>query len=180
MKDAIEEARSGRSTCKTCKKKIAKGELRFGVAYKSRYDEGDNFSYAWHHLPCAAKALPEKVKPILADYEGDVSDRVELEKIIAEAPPKKVKEKRSYPYAERAPTGRSKCIGCGKPIGKGDFRFIVEREVDAGAFIAMAPGKVHVKCIGEFVDSLDWEAIAENSKLDEPEIALLRKEQGAL
>jgi hypothetical protein len=180
MENVIETARSGRAACRTCKEKIAKGELRFGVAYKSRYDEGDKFSFAWHHLPCAAKAQPDKLGPTLAAYQGEVSNRAELEKLIAEAPPKKVKEKRSYPYAERAPTARSKCIGCGDLIGKGDFRFVVEREVDAGSFVAMASGNVHLKCIGGFLDSIDWEAIAKNSKLEETDLTSLQKEYGAL
>lgn len=179
MENTIEEARSAQSSCRTCKKKIAKGELRFGVPYKSRYDEGDKFSFAWHHLPCAAKALPDKLEPTLGAYQGEVSNRGELEKLIAEAPPKKVKEKRSYPYAEKAPSARSKCIGCGDLIGKGDFRFVVEREVDAGSFIAMAPGFVHAKCIGDFLDSIDWEILAKNSKLEEADLASLRKEYGA-
>jgi len=179
MKNTIEEARSGRSKCRTCKEKIAKGDLRFGVAYKSRYDEGDTFSLAWHHLPCAAKTLPDKLKPILDEYQGDVSNRGELEKLIAETPPKKVKEKRSYPYAERAPSARSKCFGCGELIGKGDFRFVIEQEVDAGSFIAMAPKFVHVKCVGEFLDSIDWDAITKNSKLEEADLAALRQEHDA-
>jgi len=180
MEDRIERARSGRSACRTCKEKIAKGELRFGVAYKSRYDEGDKFSFAWHHLPCAARAAPDKLKATLDAYEGEVSNRGELEKLAAEALPKKVKEKRSYPYAERAPSARSKCIGCDGLIDKGHFRFVVEREVDAGSFMALAPGFVHIKCVGGFLDSIDWDAIAQNSKLEETDLTALRKEYSAL
>jgi hypothetical protein len=179
MEDTIERARSGRSACRTCKEKIAKGELRFGVAYKSRYDEGDKFSFAWHHLPCAAKAAPEKLKATLDACQEEVPNRGELEALIAEAPPKKVKEKRSYPYAERAPSARSKCFGCGELIDKGHFRFVIEQEVDAGAFTAMAAKFVHVKCVGDFVDAIDWEAIAANSKLKEAEIKVLRQQHDA-
>ncbi len=46
----VETAPSGRSTCRSCGEKIARGELRLGFADAS----GDYDVYRWHHLHCAA------------------------------------------------------------------------------------------------------------------------------
>jgi len=175
----IETSKSSRSSCRVCKKKIDKDELRFGVAYQSRYDQEGQFSFAWHHMPCAAKAAPEKLKPSLDAYEGELSNRAELEKLIAEAPPKKVKEKRAFPYAEKAPSGRSKCIECGKLIEKATFRFVVEREVDAGAFTAMTSGFLCRPCGPAYIGTIDWEAIKANSKLEDADLGALQAECAA-
>ena len=48
MGNVIEEAKSGRASCRTCKKAIAKGELRFGEEAPNAF--GDTPSMRWHHL----------------------------------------------------------------------------------------------------------------------------------
>jgi hypothetical protein len=53
-----------------------------------------------------------------------------------------------YPYAERARSGRSKCIGCGEKIEKGAVRVAVERELDDVAYRGRAPAYCHVDCMG--------------------------------
>ena len=37
MANVIEEAKSGRASCRTCKKTIAKGELRLGVETANQF-----------------------------------------------------------------------------------------------------------------------------------------------
>ena len=37
-----------------------------------------------------------------------------------------------FPYTDRAPTGRAKCMQCEEPIAKDSFRVAVEREIDTG------------------------------------------------
>src|SRR5258708_659283 len=128
MAHTIEEAKSGRAACRTCKKPIAKGELRFGEEVPSLYAEGTSF--LWHHVACAATKKPKQLTEALAAFAGEVPDRAELEKTI-EANAAKVKEKPTrYPWAERAPTSRSRCLACEEGIEKATLRIAVEREVE--------------------------------------------------
>ena len=54
----IEGARSSRSKCKSCRKKIEKGILRLGILIEGPYGIG----YLWHHLTCAAKRRLDDVE----------------------------------------------------------------------------------------------------------------------
>jgi len=147
MNGVLENAKSGRAKCVKCKKPIAKGELRFGeeVAY------GDHASYRWYHLDCGVIACPVELEQTLVSYEeetGPLENRDELLAEIAKAK-KKVKPK-TYPYAERAPTGRAKCIQCEEKIAKDAFRIAVEREVDTGAFTTTSTGYLHPACAASY------------------------------
>ena len=55
MANVIEEAKSSRATCRTCRQKIEKGALRFGEETLNQFDTEGGTSYFWHHLPCAAQ-----------------------------------------------------------------------------------------------------------------------------
>eukprot|EP01083_Nonionella_stella_P001986 5715_1 len=46
----VEYAKSGRSTCKLCKTKIAKDDCRFGNITRSRFHDG--FETSWMHMTC--------------------------------------------------------------------------------------------------------------------------------
>jgi hypothetical protein len=143
MAHLIEESKSNRATCRTCKQKIDKGILRFGEETPSQYDEGGT-SYFWHHLLCAAGKKPALVKEALATFTGTVPDRAALDAALANAKPKA--SERAYPWAERAATGRSTCLQCEAAIEKGALRVAVEREVDTGAFVRKGPGYLHAGC----------------------------------
>ena len=54
----IEYARSSRSRCKTCQRKIDQGAPRLGVLVDGRYGPG----HMWHHLTCAGKRMLDKVE----------------------------------------------------------------------------------------------------------------------
>ena len=54
----LESARSSRSKCRTCKRKIEKGKLRLGILIEGPFGEG----YLWHHLTCAARRRIEDVE----------------------------------------------------------------------------------------------------------------------
>src|SRR5688572_1393776 len=127
MANIIEESKSSRATCRSCRQKIEKAALRFGEETPNAFDPEGGPAYAWHHLLCAAKKKPAEVKAALATFTGNVPNREELEKTLAEA---KDTTKPPFPYAERAPTGRSKCLVCEALIEKGDLRVAIEREVD--------------------------------------------------
>ena len=103
----IEAARSSRSRCRTCRRKIDKGLLRLGVLLEGPYGTG----YLWHHLTCAAKRSPEDVEEAYAERaweEGlEVPPLEELRGIREKAEEKRATKKQA-PYVERAPTGRSR------------------------------------------------------------------------
>jgi poly [ADP-ribose] polymerase 1 len=144
----IEEAKSGRATCRTCRQKIDKGQLRFGEETANAFDPDGGKSYFWHHLACAAKKKPALVKPVLAAFTGTIPNREEIDALLASA---KESDKPTFPYAERAPTGRSKCLACDEPIEKGALRVAIEREVDTGSFMTKGAGYLHAGCAPDHV-----------------------------
>lgn len=153
MANLIEASKSNRATCRTCKQKIDKSVLRFGDEIANQFDPDGGSAYVWHHLECAAGRMPAKVKEALAAFTGAVPERDKLEAILA-APPtaaaRKAGPKATYPYAELAATGRSKCMHCDEAIEKGTYRVAVEREVDTGTFSSTGPGYLHPACAAEY------------------------------
>ena len=148
MADTIEPAKSGRAACRTCKQPIQKGELRFGEEVPNMFAEGEP-TYQWHHLGCAATKKAGKLKAALAAFAGDVPGKEALLKTVEE---NAAKEKpATFPYAERASTGRSKCQECEQPIGKGELRVAVEREVETGSFTRKGAGYLHLACAPKHV-----------------------------
>jgi hypothetical protein len=147
MGHVIEAAKSGRARCRKCREAIAKGELRFGEEIPNTFADDGRMSYRWYHLMCGARACPKEMEEALAEYEGDVENRAELEREIDAA--KRKQKPKTFPYAELAPSGRSKCLLCGEKIGKGELRVAVEREVDTGSFVTTSAGYLHPGCAAE-------------------------------
>jgi Poly(ADP-ribose) polymerase and DNA-Ligase Zn-finger region len=145
MAHTIEVAKSGRASCKACKQSIAKGDLRFGEEFNNQFSDSGGTSYRWHHLACAAKKLPLALKGALELYDGEVPNRAEIDATIEAA---KAKAKpASFPYADHASTGRSKCIACHEPIAKGALRVAIEREIDTGMVQTKGAGYMHPACV---------------------------------
>ncbi|HSO39969.1 MAG TPA: hypothetical protein VLT33_45895 [Labilithrix sp.] len=149
MAHTIEVAKSGRAGCRTCRNPIAKGELRFGEESANAFGEPGDMSYRWHHLKCAASKLPDELKTALAVHEGEIPDREELDKLMAEAVANKPPP---FPYADRAPTGRARCQACGEAIAKGALRVAIERELDRGMGATKGAGYLHPACATAFVE----------------------------
>ncbi|MBC7976216.1 MAG: hypothetical protein H7138_14685 [Myxococcales bacterium] len=174
MANVIEEAKSGRASCRTCKKTIAKGELRLGVEQTTQFS--DTPSLAWHHVLCAAGKLPAELKAALAEYPGEVANRAELDAAIAEAEKKGTAKPAGFPYADHAPTGRAKCMVCEQLIEKGSFRVAVERELEIGAQVTRGAGYLHPKCVAENLENVGGsaddliEGLRANSRLPEGEL----------
>src|SRR6202012_3050486 len=126
MANVIEEAKSGRASCRTCKKPIAKGELRLGVEQVTQFS--DTPSMQWHHLLCAAAKLPAELKASLDEFHGTVPNRGELDQAMADALKKGQAKPGGFPYIDRAPTGPAKCMQCEEPIAKASFRVAGKRE----------------------------------------------------
>jgi hypothetical protein len=170
MANVIEEAKSGRASCRTCKKSIAKGELRLGVAAQTQFS--DQPSMQWHHLLCAAQKLPAELADALAGYTGTVPNRAEIDAAMADARKKGHAKPGGFPYLDRAPTSRAHCIQCREAITKDSFRVAVERQIDTGAMVTAGAGYLHPKCVAAYLEtaggSLDdtREGLRANSRID--------------
>ena len=146
----IEGARSSRSRCKACRRKIDKGTLRIGFLIEGPFGTG----YLWHHLKCAARRHFERVQEAYADEAwkaakeppGKVPDLAELEQ-LKQASDEKKKQRKEIPYAEPDPSGRAKCKHCGEAIEKGSLRVVVGRGVYFGQQVRLAPTTVHPRCV---------------------------------
>jgi len=167
----IEAARSSRSKCRTCRRKIDKGDLRLGILLEGPYGTG----YLWHHLPCAARRRFEDVEQAYeqnawaADVE--VPPLAELEK-LKEAAEKKKAERKESPWAERAKTGRSKCKHCDELIAKDSWRVILDRIVEFFGQERRGPVNIHPHCVNAELHSEDcptevegfFEALRQNTE----------------
>jgi Poly(ADP-ribose) polymerase and DNA-Ligase Zn-finger region len=153
MAEVIEVAKTGRARCRACRQAIEKGTLRFGEEQPSAFS--DEMQMAWYHLACAARKRPAPVREALARFEGEVPGREEIESLLSGA----AESVASHPYAERAPTGRSKCLHCGQPIAKDALRVAVEREVEVGGMPRTGSGYLHPGCAREYTGTDDLLAV---------------------
>jgi hypothetical protein len=142
----IEQARSSRSKCKSCKKPIDKGLLRLGVLIEGPFGTG----YMWHHLECAAKRQIGSVEEAYAGNfaaPGVTLPPIEGLRKLAEEAAEKKKEKQAVPFVERASTGRSKCAQCAEPIAQDAFRVALLRTIEFYGQVRAGPIKVHAECV---------------------------------
>lgn len=114
----------------------------------------DTPSLQWHHLTCAAQKLPGELRAALATFEGEVPNRAELDQAMSEAIKSGKAKPGGFPYIDRAPTGRAKCMQCEEAIAKDTWRVAVEREVDVGGFMRKSPGYLHPKCVSENLENV--------------------------
>ena len=181
MANVIEEAKSGRASCRTCKKAIAKGELRFGEEAPNAF--GDEPTLRWHHLACAAERLPAELKAVL-DGHPEVPDRAALDKIMADALAKGRAKPGGYPYADKAPTGRARCMQCQEAIAKDTLRVAVEREIETGTTVTRGAGYMHPKCVAAHVEATEGdlgvlvEGLRANSRLAPEDLEAVVREIG--
>ncbi|MEO6775943.1 MAG: hypothetical protein ABI467_23480 [Kofleriaceae bacterium] len=175
MANVIEEAKSGRASCRTCKKPIVKGELRLGVEVSNQFS--DTPSMAWHHLLCAAQKLPGELKEAMTGYAGPIANQAELEAAMAETLKQGKGKPGGYPFVDKAPTGRAKCMQCEEPIAKDSFRVAVEREIDTGTMVTRGAGYMHPRCAVPNLDNTGGskddliEGIRANSRLAPEDLA---------
>lgn len=158
MAETIEVAKTGRAKCRACRQAIEKDTLRFGEEQPSAFAEG--MQMVWYHLPCAAKSKPVALQSALDAFQGDVPDRAGLDAAMATAD----QAPSLFPYAERAATGRSKCLHCREPIEKGTLRVATERETEY-AMGRPSAGYLHPRCAPEFLQADDLLAeLTKNSR----------------
>lgn len=152
MAHIVETAKSGRARCRTCGEGIVKGEVRFGEEVPNAFSESGGTTFHWHHLRCAAKKKAWQLAEALKSFAGEVPDREEIERLIAENAPKQ--KPATFPYAEHAPTGRSHCGDCHRTIEKGALRVAVQREPDGPGLMIMPPTPryLHAGCARAALD----------------------------
>ena len=150
----LESARSSRSKCHTCRRKIDKDTLRLGILLEGPFGTG----YLWHHLTCAARRRLEDVE---AAYEQQafadglqVPPLAELQALTEKAEQARA-ERKELPYMERAPSGRSKRKNCGKAIDQDALRVVLAREVSFGNQVRATPINVHPECVHAELESED-------------------------
>jgi hypothetical protein len=160
----IEGARSGRSRCKICRRAIHKDNLRLGVLIEGPYGTG----YLWHHLTCAARRRFENVEEAYGceawKHAKTPPDQVpnldELRKIREQAEDRR-RNRKPIPFAEVAPSGRSKCKHCDGPIEKGAIRVVLGRGIYFGSQVRTAPINVHPGCVASALQAEDCSTEAE-------------------
>src|ERR1051325_10835924 len=174
MANVIEEAKSGRASCRTCRKPIAKGELRLGGETQTQFS--DTPSMQWHHLLCAAGKHSAELRAALAEYPGEVPNRAEIDTALEQADKKTAARPTGHPYADHAPTGRAKCMQCSEPIEKGAFRIAVERELEIGGNATRGTGYLHPGCVAAHPENARGtgegliDGLRANSRLTEAEL----------
>jgi len=154
----IEGARSSRSRCKLCRKKIDKGVHRLGTLIEGPYGVG----YVWEHLTCAARRAFPKLEEAYGQsaWENakeppeDLPGLEELAGLREEAERKKA-DKRELPYAELAPSGRSRCKHSSERIPEGAPRVVLAREVTFGNQTRTSPINVLPAFVGEALGAED-------------------------
>jgi hypothetical protein len=142
----IEAARSSRSRCRTCRRKIDKDKLRIGILLEGPYGTG----YLWHHLTCAAKRRADDVEAAYAAQawaEGVEVPPLDELKALREKAEEAKKNKKEAPYVEHDPSGRAKCKNCSETIEKGALRVALLREVVFGQQVRGTPINVHTRCV---------------------------------
>jgi len=176
----IEGARSSRSKCKTCRKKIEKSVLRLGVLIEGPYGTG----YLWHHLNCAAKRRLDDVEEAYAreawNEAKEAPEKVptieELRVVNEQAEEKRQAQKR-IPYVEVDPSGRAKCKHCGETLEKGSLRVILGREVEFGSQFRTMPIQVHPRCVADEIEKVDCNTSSDGFEKSVRDSQGLTKEQ---
>jgi hypothetical protein len=154
----IEGARSSRSRCKTCRRKIDKGALRIGILIEGPFGTG----YLWHHLNCAAKRRADDVEEAYRLEAWNAAKEVPkrlppLEKLmeLRDKAEEQRKQRKQIPHVEPDPSGRAKCKQCGETIEKGSPRFVLGREVEFGGQVRVGPINVHPRCVAAAFEAPD-------------------------
>ncbi len=156
----IEGARSSRSKCRTCKRKIDKGSVRIGILLEGPYGTG----YLWHHLTCAARRRFEDVEAAYAEdaaSPGTELPPLEELKLLKEKAEEKRAQKKTAPYVDVAPTSRAKCKSCEEIMEKGTPRITLLREVTFGNQFRSTPIQVHPGCVAKELAAEDCQTEAD-------------------
>jgi ferredoxin len=159
----IEPAKSGRASCRNCRRKILKGEYRIGIPYQFTIPDGETVtSYGYYHPECSPQ---DKIKTILkalgSSTSIDSANRVKIEKSLnksleesVESPPSR-SESQQLPFLESSKSSRGICRICEKKIEKGILRVAEPTRVELDDGRKFFSHKLfHVKCYLESVSEV--------------------------
>jgi hypothetical protein len=145
--DVIENAKSSRSSCRACRKKIDGGTPRYGLA-EPTYD--DQVAHLWFHLACGAQQAKGRFQVVYEKYKDLIPGLSELY-TPTDAPP----ARGGFPNIEVASSGRAKCLECNEAIAKGDERLAIERKFEVNGYDRAGAGFLHLKCAPKFTKNPD-------------------------
>ncbi|XP_058823403.1 poly [ADP-ribose] polymerase [Topomyia yanbarensis] len=169
-----EYAKSNRASCKLCKNKIDKEELRLGAMVQSAFHDGKQPQ--WYHEKCFFQKLRPTTEGDVAHFEGlryedqqRVRDKIAaLSSVVVAAPSGKGKGKGKKRTAEQgmalkdfgieyASSGRAMCRGCEIKILKDEPRI---KKVDYTTEIGMKYGGQalwhHIECFAQVRSELGY------------------------
>jgi hypothetical protein len=150
MPHLLEQARSGRSSCRGCGARIGKHEWRFGERLPNPFgDEGTETTH-WFHPSCGALMRPEPFLMALSTAAGPLERRDWLEHQARLGLAHRRLSRATG--AGRAPSGRAACRACRELIEKGEWR-IALRYYQDGRF--MPSGFIHLRCANAYLGTTD-------------------------
>ncbi|KAK8955974.1 Poly [ADP-ribose] polymerase 1 [Platanthera guangdongensis] len=150
-----EYAKSGRSSCKTCKSPIDKDKLRLGKMIVAT--QFDGFMPMWNHASCILKKA-NQIKAV-DDVEGlDLlrwQDQQEIRKYVEGGATSTPTSSDADSSIEVSQTSRATCKHCSEKILKGMVRISMKPEGQGSRSIAWH----HANCFREISPSLDVEKV---------------------
>ncbi|MHA2244651.1 MAG: hypothetical protein ACXADY_06745 [Candidatus Hodarchaeales archaeon] len=137
-KPIIEFSKSGRASCRTCRRKIVKEEIRIGIPYTFTKPDGETItSYGYYHPLCAPR---DKIETILEIVASSSTIDSENRSYITESLKKRQKEgtkspqsrnaAMAKPFLEPSKSSRGACRTCEKKIEKGIYRVAEPSQVE--------------------------------------------------
>ena len=136
----LEPASTGRSKCRACQLRIAKGAMRFGERGLNPYGDGD--ATFWFHPGCGALKRPEAFASLQKDpvLAAAVEPAHRDWAAAGVAAPRLAR----LGGGQRAKSGRARCRSCGELIEKGAWRVAIDIWED-GRFAPL--GWLHAGCV---------------------------------
>jgi poly [ADP-ribose] polymerase len=122
----IEPAKSGRASCRGCRRKILKGEYRIGIPYQFTRPDGESItSFGYYHPECAPQDNIKVIIEILEKKSIDSADKDKIRESMRkglEEGPQTSSALQQKAFLEPSKSARGNCRICEKKIEKGILR----------------------------------------------------------
>ncbi|MHA1941225.1 MAG: hypothetical protein ACW99F_09320 [Candidatus Hodarchaeales archaeon] len=161
----IELAKSGRSTCRTCQKKIQKDTPRIGIPFPFTAPTGEVVaSYRFYHVECTPRYNVTDVLSFLKKESFEKNDLyisvlTELETINKKegSETEELTRNSKKPYLQPSKSSRGKCRSCSEKIEKGVIRVAVPSLVELDDGRKFSSNKYyHIKCYINQIENVDF------------------------
>ncbi|WP_455465329.1 hypothetical protein [Candidatus Hodarchaeum mangrovi] len=147
-----ELAKSSRSSCRGCRNKINKGDLRAGIPFKFTIESGKEvFSYGYYHIHCVPKSHQDEVLHLLEKNDLVTKNEVfEIRKNIIQSASDTPKLDEA-PFLEVSKSSRSSCRLCESKLLKDEYRVAEPSKIELSDGRVISGHKYyHLNC---FLDS---------------------------